>query len=135
MGWSHVRLRANGHSSSYRVDALTRKNSSDGQLWVAEGELGLVANVDTEVAISRSTKFATDLRTIIETGYGWVLLCGLLFGLVGLGLDAAAEIGKRGYVWFQCTPLQMLASYLAAELLKALGLLSAFLTASFFKKE
>jgi hypothetical protein len=132
-GIRQVRLSAKSKSAIYEI--LIRQSAQGHDIWLADGQLGLAHLEASPVVIEASSKFRFDLQSLMHTGYGQLLIVGLCIGLLGIATDAALEAGKRGFVLFRSTDLQLFIAYLGSVVLKAVGLLATFLTATFFKKD
>jgi len=132
-GIKYVRLSANGRQAVFETQL--RPSAGGDEIWVADGQLGL-KHLDSKIAeIEPSTKFKFDLQALRKTGYGQLLIVGLIAGAIGLAVEVSLEAGKRGFVLVIVSDFELLLAYAFSMVLKAVGLLAAFLTASFFKKD
>lgn len=116
-------------------EVVRRPGGSGRQIVIAAGQLGLTGAQPQPVTISPATRVSLDWRLLADTGYGRVLMFGLAIGLSGIAIDVALEAGKRGYVWIALGDAGLFGWYAASQVLKAVGLLLTFLTATFYKKE
>jgi hypothetical protein len=132
-GVRYVKLTANGKSAIYETQV--RASADTKEIWLADGQLGLKHMDASPVVVAPSSKFRLDLQALLNTGYGQLLIIGLVIGLLGIAIDASLEAGKRGYVLIGLSDAGLFFAYLASVVLKAVGLLATFLTATFFKKD
>ncbi|HEX3633004.1 MAG TPA: hypothetical protein VHZ01_10890 [Casimicrobiaceae bacterium] len=116
------------------IKVTPREAASGNVVWVSPGQLGLAANEARPVTVEAADKNAYQWMQLVGTGWGQLTLVGLALGLIGIGIDAAFDIGKYKLL-FPTGDAVAASARVAAYVLKALGLLIVFLQATWFKKD
>jgi hypothetical protein len=111
-----------------------REAAAGNVVWLSPGQLGLAAKESCAVLVEPADKNAYQWMQLVGTGWGQLTLIGLALGLIGIGIDAAFDIGKYKLLFPTSDAVAGLAR-LGAYVLKALGLLIVFLQATWFKKD
>ena len=130
----YVRLTRSDNQASNVFKVTPREAATGNLVWVSPGQLGLAANEVRAVTIDAADKNAYQWMQLVGTGWGQLTLVGLALGLIGIGIDAAFDIGKYKLL-FPTSDAMAAWARVAAYVLKALGLLIVFLQATWFKKD
>ena len=101
---------------------------------MSPGQLGLAAKEVAAVVIEAADKNAYQWMQLVGTEWGRLTLAGLALGLIGIGIDAAFDIGKYQLL-FPTSDTVAAWARVVAYVLKALGLLIVFLQATWFRKD
>ena len=130
----YVRLTRNdgGNSNIYKV--ASRESAGGKVVWVSAGQLGLALNEVRAVTVDAAGRTAYQWSQLLGTAWGRLTLIGLALGLIGIGIDAAFDIGKYKLL-FPTSDTMAADARLIAYILKAFGLLIVFLQATWFKKD
>ncbi|HEX4525001.1 MAG TPA: hypothetical protein VH704_15875 [Casimicrobiaceae bacterium] len=130
----YVRLTRSDNQASNVFKVTPREAATGRVVWLSPGQLGLAANEVHAVTIDTADKNAYQWMQLVGTGWGKLTLLGLALGLVGIGIDAAFDIGKYKLLFPTSDALAAWAR-VVAYILKAVGLLIVFLQATWFKKD
>ena len=130
----YVRLTRSDNQASSVFKVTPREAAAGNVVWVSPGQLGLAAKESCAVLVELADKNAYQWMQLVGTGWGQLTLIGLALGLIGIGIDAAFDIGKYKVLFPTSDAVAGLA-WLGAYFLKALGLLIVFLQATWFKKD
>jgi hypothetical protein len=130
----YVRLTRSDNKASNVFRVTPREAAAGNVVWVSPGQLGLAANEVRAVTAACADKNAYQWMQLIGTGWGQLTLVGLALGLIGIGIDAAFDIGKYKLL-FPTSDAVAAWARVGAYVLKALGLLIVFLQATWFRKD
>jgi hypothetical protein len=130
----YVRLTRSDNQASSVFKVTPREAAAGNVVWVSPGQLGLAAKESCAVLVELADKNAYQWMQLVGTGWGQLTLIGLALGLIGIGIDAAFDIGKYKLL-FPTSDAMAAWARLVAYFLKALGLLIVFLQATWFKKD
>jgi hypothetical protein len=130
----YVRLTRSDNQASNVYKVTPREAATGTVVWVSPGQLGLAAKEVCAVTVEAADKNAYQWMQLAGTGWGQLTLVGLALGLIGIGIDAAFDIGKYK-VLFPTSDAVAASARLGAYVLKALGLLIVFLQATWFRKD
>ena len=130
----YVRITRSDNQASNVFKVAAREAAAGNVLWVSPGQLGLAAKEVCAVTVVAANKKAYQWMQLVGTGWGRLTLVGLALGLIGIGIDAAFDIGKYK-VLFPTGDAVAACARVGAYILKAVGLLIVFLQATWFKKD
>lgn len=130
----YVRLTRSDNQASNIFKVTPREAAGGNVVWLSAGQLGLAANQVCAVTVEAADKNAYQWMQLVGTGWGRLTLFGLALGLIGIGIDAAFDVGKYKLLFPTSNAVAAWAR-LGAYVLKALGLLIVFLQATWFKKD
>ncbi len=130
----YVRLTRSDNQASGMFKVTPREAAGGNAVWVSPGQLGLAAKEIRAVTIEAASRKAYQWSQLVGTAWGQLTLIGLALGLIGIGIDAAFDIGKYKLLFPTSDAMMALARF-GAYVLKALGLLIVFLQATWFKKD
>jgi hypothetical protein len=130
----YVRITRSDNQASSVFKVTPREAAGGNAVWVSPGQLGLAAKEVRAVTVEAASKNAYQWSQLVGTGWGQLTLIGLVLGLIGIGIDAAFDIGKYKLL-FPTSDAMAAWARLVAYFLKALGLLIVFLQATWFKKD
>jgi hypothetical protein len=130
----YVRLIRSDNQASNVFKVTPREAATGNVVWVSPGQLGLAAKEVCAVKVEAADKNAYQWMQLLGSGWGQLTLVGLALGLIGIGIDAAFDIGKY-QVLFPTSDAVAAWARLGAYVLKALGLLIVFLQATWFRKD
>lgn len=130
----YVRLTRSDHQASNVFKVMPREAAAGDVVWVSPGQLGLAAKEVAPVVIDAADKNAYQWMQLVGTEWGRLTLAGLALGLIGIGIDAAFDIGKYQLL-FPTSDAVAAWARVVAYVLKALGLLIVFLQATWFRKD
>lgn len=130
----YVRLTRSDNQASNVFKVTPREAATGRVVWLSPGQLGLAANEVCAVTADVADKNAYQWMQLVGTGWGQLTLVGLALGLIGIGIDAAFDIGKYKLL-FPTSDAVAAWARVVAYILKAVGLLIVFLQATWFKKD
>jgi hypothetical protein len=130
----YVRLTRSDNQASNVFKVTPREAAGGNVVWVSAGQLGLAAKEVRAVTIEAAGRNAYQWSQLVGTGWGQLTLIGLALGLIGIGIDAAFDIGKYKLLFPTGDGVMALARF-GAYVLKGLGLLIVFLQATWFRKD
>ena len=130
----YVRLTRSDNQAENVFKVMPREGAAGDVVWVSPGQLGLAAKEVVAVVIEAADKNAYHWMQLVGTEWGRLTLAGLALGLIGIGIDAAFDIGKYQLL-FPTSDTVAAWARVVAYVLKALGLLIVFLQATWFRKD
>jgi hypothetical protein len=131
---SYVRLTRTDSKQANAYKVVIREAAAGNVLWVSPGQLGLARNESQSVGVAAISRNAYQWQQLRGTGWGQLMLLGLALGVLGLGVDAAFDIGKYKTI-FEVSDATAANARAVAYLLKIAGLVIVFLQATWFKKD
>ena len=117
-----------------RYVRLTRSDNKASNVFRVTPREAAAGNEVRAVTAAAADKNAYQWMQLIGTGWGQLTLVGLALGLIGIGIDAAFDIGKYKLL-FPTSDAVAAWARVGAYVLKALGLLIVFLQATWFRKD
>ena len=130
----YVRLTRNDDRQSGVYKISLREGAAGTTIWLGVGELGLAVDEVRAVTAKAAGRNAYQWDRLLGSTWGRLTLAGLAIGLVGIGIDAAFDIGKQ-WLLFPTSDHTAALARSCAYVLKAAGLVIVFLQATWFRRD